>query len=65
MKLENFNNKVVKITDIDDQTFEEICLFNHKEVYDEEYDGLSIQTGNRWIKLFKNEIVTVEIINKD
>lgn len=65
MKLENFNNKVVKITDIGDQTFEEICLFNHKEVYDEEYDGLSIQTGNRWIKLFENEIVTVEMINKD
>lgn len=37
MKLENFNNKFVKITDIDDQTFVGICLFNHKEVYDEEY----------------------------
>ena len=65
MELENFNNKVVKITDTDNQTYEEICLFNHKEVYDEEYDGLSIQTGNRWIKLFENEIVTVEMINKD
>ena len=47
MKLENFNNKFVKITDIDDQTFVGICLFEDKEVYDEEYDGLSIQTGNR------------------
>ena len=28
MKLENFNNKVVKITDIDDQTFVGICFFN-------------------------------------
>ena len=47
MKLENFNNKFVKITDIDNQTYEEICLFNDKEVYDEEYlskqeiDGLN------------------------
>ena len=65
MNLENFNNKVVKITDIDDQTFVGICLFEDKEVYDEEYDGLSIQTGNRWIKLFDNEIVTVEMINQD
>lgn len=65
MKLENFNNKFVKITDIDDQTFVGICLFEDKEVCDEEYDGLSIQTGNRWIKLFENEIVTVEIINQD
>lgn len=37
MELENFNNKVVKITDTDNQTYEEICLFNDKEVYDEEY----------------------------
>ena len=37
MELENFNNKVVKITGTDNQTFEGICLFNHKEVYDEEY----------------------------
>ena len=65
MELENFNNKVVKITDIDDQTFVGICLFEDKEVYDEEYDGLSIQTGNRWIKLFENAIVTVEMINQD
>ena len=65
MKLENFNNKFVKITDIDDQTFVGTCLFEDKEVYDEEYDGLSIQTGNRWIKLFENEIVKVEMINKD
>lgn len=65
MNLENFNNKVVKITDIDDQTFVGICLFEDKKVYDEEYDGLSIQTGNRWIKLFENEIVTVEMINQD
>lgn len=65
MNLENFNNKVVKITDIDDQIFVGICLFEDKKVYDEEHDGLSIQTGNRWIKLFENEIVTVEMINKD
>ncbi|EID30514.1 MULTISPECIES: hypothetical protein [unclassified Streptococcus] len=47
MELENFNNKVVKITDTDNKTYEEICLFNDKEVYDEEYlskqeiDGLN------------------------
>lgn len=70
MELENFNNKVVKITGTDNQTYEGICLFNDKEVYDEEvydeeYDSLSIKTGNRWIRLFKNKIVTVEIINQD
>lgn len=65
MELENFNNKVVKITDTDNQTYEEICLFNDKEAYDEEYDSLSIKTGNRWIRLFKNKMVTVEIINTD
>ena len=37
MEIEKFNNKVVKIIDTDNQTYEEICLFNDKEVYDEEY----------------------------
>ena len=37
MELENFNNKVVKITGTDNPTFEGIYLFNDKEVYGEEY----------------------------
>lgn len=39
MELNNFNNKVVKITGTDNQTFGGICLFNDKKVYDEEYDS--------------------------
>ena len=39
MELNNFNNKVVKITGTDNQTFGGICPFNDKKVYDEEYDS--------------------------
>ena len=62
MELRKFNNKVVRITDIDNQTFEGICLYEDKDVYDEELDGLSIKSGPRWTKLFEDEIKEVEII---
>ena len=62
MELGKFNNKVVRITDIDNQTFEGVCLYEDKDVYDEELDGLSVKSGTRWIKVFEDEIKEVEII---
>ena len=62
MELRKFNNKVVRITDIDGQTFEGACLYEDKDVYDEELDGLSVKSGTRWTKLFEDEIKEVEII---
>ena len=62
MELRKFNNKVVRITDIDNQTFEGLCLYEDKDVYDEELDGLSIKSGTRWTKLIEDEIKEVEII---
>lgn len=62
MELKKFNNKVVRITDIDNQTFEGICLYEDKDVNDEELDGLSVKSGIRWTKLFEDEIKEVEII---
>ena len=53
MELRKFNNKVVTITDVDNQTFEGICLFEDKDTFDEEYDALSVKTGLRWIRLLK------------
>lgn len=62
MELMGFNNKVVRIIDIDDQIFEGACLYEDKDVYDEEYDALSVKSGIRWIKLFESEIKEIEII---
>lgn len=62
MELKKFNNKVVRITDIDNQTFEGICLYEDKDANDEELDGLSVKSGIRWTKLFEDEIKEVEII---
>ena len=53
MKLRKFNNKVVTITDVDNQTFEGICLFEDKDTFDEEYDALSVKTDLRWTRLFE------------
>ena len=61
MELRKFNNKVVTITDVDNQTFEGICLFEDKDAFDEEYDALSVKTGLRWMRLFENEILKVEV----
>ena len=65
MELIEFNNKVVRITDIDGQIFKGVVLYEDKDVYDEEFDGLSVNSGTRWIKLFENEIKEIEIINQN
>ena len=64
MELRKFNNKVVRITDIDGQIFKGVALYEDKDVYDEELDGLSVNSGTRWIKLFEDEIKKVEITDK-
>ncbi|WP_261058427.1 hypothetical protein [Streptococcus mitis] len=64
MELKEFNNKVVRITDIDGQIFKGVALYEDKDVYDEELDGLSVNSGTRWVKLFENEIKKVEITDK-
>ena len=64
MELKRFNNKVVRITDIDGQIFEGVALYEDKDVHDEEFDGLSVNSGTRWIKLFENEIKEIEITDK-
>ena len=64
MELKEFNNKVVRITDIDGQIFKGVALYEDKDVHDEEFDGLSVNSGTRWIKLFENEIKETEITDK-
>lgn len=64
MELRRFNNKVVRITDIDGQIFEGVALYEAKDVHDEEFDGLSVNSGTRWIKLFEDEIKEIEITDK-
>ena len=64
MELRRFNNKVVRITDIDGQIFKGVALYEDKDVHDEEFDGLSVNSGTRWIKLFENEIKEIEITDK-
>ena len=44
MELIEFNNKVVRITDIDGQIFEGVALYEDKDVHDEEFDGLSVNS---------------------
>lgn len=64
MELRRFNNKIVRITDIDDQIFEDVALYEDKDVHDEELDGLSVNSGTRWTKLFEDEIKEIEITEK-
>jgi len=64
MELREFNNKVVRITDIDGQIFKGVALYEDKDVYDEELDGLSVNSRTKWIKLFENEIKEIEITDK-
>ena len=65
MELIEFNNKVVRITNIDGLIFEGVALYEDKDVHDEEFDGVSVNSGTRWTKLFENEIKEIEIINQN
>ena len=62
MNLKEYDNKCVRITDIDDSTFEGICSFNNKEFNECEYgrneDSLDILN----IKFYKPFIKEVEVI---
>jgi hypothetical protein len=61
--LQKYNNKLVKITDIDNQMFSGRCLYENKEDFEEEFDGLSVKTDSGWIKLLENEIKSIEILD--
>lgn len=61
--LQKYNNKLVKITDIDNQMFSGRCLYENREDFEEKFDGLSVKTDNGWIKLLENEIKSIEILD--
>lgn len=62
MNLKQYNNKEIKLIDIDDQVFQGICIFEDKDTYDEDQDGLSVKIGYDWVKIFENEIKSIEVI---
>ena len=45
--------------------FEGVALYEDKDVHDEELDGLSVNSGTRWTKLFEDEIKEIEITEKN
>ncbi len=61
--LQKYNNKLVKITDIDNQMFSGRCLYENREDFEEDFDGLSVKTDSGWIKLLENEIKSIEILD--
>lgn len=62
MDLKQYNNKRIKLIDIDGQIFQGICIFEDKDTYDEKQDGLSVKIGYDWVKIFENEIKSIEVI---
>ena len=62
MDLKQYNNKEIKLIDIDDQVFQGICIFEDKDTQDEDQDGLSVNIGYDWVKIFENEIKSIEVI---
>ena len=62
MDLLQYNNQQVRLTDVDGQVFQGICMFEDKDTYDEEQVGLSVKTSYKWIKFFENEIKSIELI---
>lgn len=61
--LQKYNNKLVKITDIDNQMFSGRCLYENREDFEEEFDGLSVKTDSGWVKLLEPEIKSIEVLD--
>ena len=60
MDLVQYNNQKVSVKDVDDQVFKGICIYEDKELIDEMEDGIAVKTGFRWVKIFENEIKSIE-----
>ena len=60
MGLVQYNNQKVSVKDVDDQVFKGICIYEDKELFDEREDGIAVKTGFRWVKIFENEIKSIE-----
>lgn len=60
MDLVQYNNQKVSVKDVDDQVFKGICIYEDKELFDEMEDGIAVKTGFRWVKIFENEIKSIE-----
>lgn len=60
MDLIQYNNQKVSVKDVDDQVFKGICIYEDKEMFDEMEDGIAVKTGFRWVKIFENEIKSIE-----
>lgn len=42
--------------------YQGICIFEDKDTYGEDQDGLSVKTGYDWVKIFENEIKSIEVM---
>ena len=60
MELRKFNNKIVTITDVDNQTFEGIVFLKIRVLLMKSIMLYLL----RWMRLFENEIFKVEIADK-
>lgn len=63
MDLKRVNNKKINVTDIDDQVFTGLAIYENKEDFETQYDGISIKTSEGWIKIFENEIKAIKVLN--
>ena len=64
MNLLYFDNKLIRITDVDDNQFEGFCSYNNIEFNECEYGTNEESLDITYIKFYKSIIKKVEIIHK-
>ena len=64
MNLINYDNKLVRITDINNDQYEGICFYNNEEFNECEYGTNEESLDIICIKFYKSDIKEVEIIDK-
>ena len=64
MNLKKYDNKLVRITDIDDNQYEGICTYNNEEFNECEFGTDEESLDIICIKFYKSNIKNVEIIKE-
>ena len=64
MNLKKYDNKLVRITDIDDNQYEGLCVYSNEEFNECEYGTCEESLDIICIKFYKSNIKNVEIIKE-
>lgn len=62
MNMKQYNNKKIKLTDVDGNVFTGTSYFCDKEDYDANEDGLEMVVDGNFIIFYQSDIKSIEVV---